>query len=101
MRVNTKKELRTTCLDCSFCQAQAQGDGHFNRSFRKPLGDEGFHVPFLKAHVRHYARREGSPSRHGRKLLGHKDIRMALDIYNHAADDMEDAAIGAISEAFS
>jgi integrase len=35
------------------------------------------------------------------KLLGHKDIRMTLAIYTHATDDMQDAAVDAISEAFS
>ena len=35
------------------------------------------------------------------KLLGHKDIRMTLAIYTHATDDMRDAAVDAIAEAFS
>jgi integrase len=35
------------------------------------------------------------------KMLGHKDIRMTLAIYTHATDDMQDAAVDAVSAAYS
>jgi integrase len=35
------------------------------------------------------------------KMLGHSDVRMTLAVYTHATDEMQDAAVEALSEAFS
>jgi integrase len=34
-------------------------------------------------------------------MLGHSDVRMTLAVYTHATDEMQDAAVEALSEAFS
>lgn len=65
------------------------------------LGDEGFTFHSLRHTFATTLAASGVHPATAQKMLGHKDIRMTLAIYTHATDDMQDAAIEAISEAFS
>jgi integrase len=65
------------------------------------LGDEGFTFHSLRHTFATTLAERGVHPATAQKLLGHKDIRMTLAIYTHATDDMQDAAIDAISEALS
>ena len=65
------------------------------------LGDEGFTFHSLRHTFATTLAERGVHPATAQKLLGHKDIRMTLAIYTHSTDDMQDAAINAISEAFS
>jgi integrase len=68
---------------------------------RAGLGDKGFTFNSLR-HT--FATTLAASSIHpstAQKMLGHKDIRMTLAIYTHATDDMQNAAVDAISATFS
>jgi integrase len=65
------------------------------------LGDEGFTFHSLRHTFATTLAASGAHPATAQKLLGYKDIRMTLAIYTHATDDMQDAAVDAISAAFS
>jgi integrase len=78
----------------------------YRREFRpllskSSLGDEGFTFHSLRHTFATTLAERGVHPATAQKLLGHKDIRMTLAIYTHATDDMQDAAVDAISESFS
>jgi integrase len=64
------------------------------------LDDEGFTFHSLRHTFATTLAERGVNPATAQKLLGHKDIRMTLAIYTHATDDMQDAAVDAIAEAF-
>jgi integrase len=68
---------------------------------RAGLAGEGFKCHFLRHTFATTLAANGVHPSTAQKLLGHMDIRMTLAIYTHATDDMQDAAVDAISEAFS
>ncbi len=65
------------------------------------LGDEDFTFHSLRHTFATTLAERGVHPATAQKLLGHKDIRMTLAIYTHATGGMQDAALEAISEAFS
>jgi integrase len=78
----------------------------YRREFRPLLSkasleDEGFTFHSLRHTFATTLAERGIHPATAQKLLGHKDIRMTLAIYTHATDDMQDAAVDAIAEAFS
>ena len=78
----------------------------YRRGFRPllskaSLGDEGFTFHSLRHTFATTLAERGVHPATAQKLLGHKDVRATLAIFTHATDDMQDAAINAISEAFS
>jgi integrase len=68
---------------------------------RAGLGDEGFTFNSLRHTFATTLAVSGVHPSTAQKMLGHKDIRMTLAIYTHVTDDMQDAAVDAISAAFS
>ena len=68
---------------------------------RADLGDEGFTFHSLRHTFATTLAERGVHPATAQKLLGHKEIGMTLRIYTHATGDMQEAAINAISEAFS
>ena len=81
--------------------------GNFYRREFQPLlksagfADEGFTFHSLRhTFATTLAANTVHPST-AQKMLGHSDIRITLAIYTHATDDMQDAAVEAISGAFS
>jgi len=80
--------------------------GNFYRREFQPLlkiaglADEGFTFHSLRhTFATTLAANAVHPST-AQKMLGHSDVRMTLAIYTHATDDMQDAAVEAISGAF-
>jgi integrase len=80
--------------------------GNFYRREFQPLlkiaglADEGFTFHSLRhTFATTLAANSVHPST-AQKMLGHSDVRMTLAIYTHATDDMQDAAVDAISGAF-
>ena len=67
---------------------------------RAGLGDEGFTFHSLRHTFATTLAERGVHPATAQKLLGHKDIRITLEIYTHATGGMQDA-LDAISEAFS
>ena len=65
------------------------------------LGDQGFTFHSLRHTFATTLAASGVHPSTAQKMLGHKDVRMTLAIYTHATDGMQDAALDAISEAFS
>ncbi len=68
---------------------------------RAGLGDEGFTFNSLRHTFATTLAASGVYPSTAQKMLGHKDIRMTLAIYTYATDDMQDAAVDAVSAAFS
>ena len=68
---------------------------------RAGLGSEGFTFHSLRHTFATTLAANGVHPSTAQKMLGHSDIRMTLAIYTHATDDMQDAAVDAISGAFS
>ncbi len=68
---------------------------------RAGLADEKFTTHSLRHTFATTLAEKGVHPSTAQKMLGHSDIRMTLAIYTHVTDDMQDAATGALEEAFA
>jgi integrase len=91
---------------CSPAARFTLGGNLYRREFqllleRAGLSDEGFTIHSLRHTFATTLAEKGVHPSTAQKMLGHSDIRMALAIYTHATDGMQDAAAAALEEAFS
>ena len=67
---------------------------------RAGLADEEFTIHSLRHTFATTLAEKGIHPSTAQKMLGHSDIRMTLDIYTHATDEMQDAATAALESTF-